>query len=172
MIYFWIYGQKLQIIIHRPLPCCPLKWPSTAATLIFCINMNFTLLQLNVNSAWVLVKTFWTAYLIVTLWWHSRCFPMDSSLRRNKHRESCDLLELILDFKCEVRYHTLHRLDCAAHTECHQIHTSQMVTQKLLSVTDCCNTSEVKELLLHTLLQAVRLNCSRGIGLIQELACF
>lgn len=74
--------------------------------------------------------------------------------------ETCDLFALILDFKCEVKYPTQHKSDCVAHTECYQIHTSQKAIQKLLGVTDCSNTSEVKELLLHMPLQSVKLHRS------------
>lgn len=48
-------------------------------------------------------------------------------------------------------------LDCVAHTVCYQIHTSQMAPQKLLDVTDCSNSSGVRELFLHTHLQSVKL---------------
>lgn len=44
--------------------------------------------------------------------------------------------------------------------------------RSVLSVTDCSNTGEVKELLLYAQLQSVKLNRSCWIGLTQELVCF
>lgn len=159
--------QELQIIICLPRPCCPFKMAFNSSHSVQCCLALTSIVFRAAKCSW------WCKFCInfcAWLWhfdevktaarWMVFGFP-----RRNIHvfRVICGTNFRILVWG-QVSHGSQIRL-CTSN----QIHTSQMATEKLLAVTDCSNTSEVKELLLHPPLQSVKLLHSHEIGLIKGL---
>lgn len=90
-------------------------------------------------------------YCTVTFWWSASQMTGIWFLKEKHMCDLCDLLELILELKREVRYPTRDRSAFVARTDLYQIHTCQIAAEELPGVRNCSNTGEVKELLLLAL---------------------
>lgn len=155
MIYFGIYSHN----VDRSALCCFLPFILSPLP-SFC----------RIAAMWFcnLFRKKWKGILLPCQWfWNCFHWEVFGFLRRNTFWVGPNI-----DLKCKVRHRSQHKSDCVAHIKRSQIHTRQMATQRLLSMTDCSNSKRVKELFLHTWLGAVKLNHWHWNGWTKELpAC-